>query len=254
MHPRSCHPHPRRTARQVIALAMLCLAAAVQATPRIEVFELDHWQAEAVLPLVEPHLADAVQLTATGHRLIASGEPGELERLRRLLAELDRPRASLVIRVRRAGTTRASDGWRLSTERVQGGEQRLRVLEGSPALIHIGRREREMETRAVGAGDQLLLVRSGRDIETGEGFRVFPRLAGDEARLSIEPYRVDRADDGALRIERATTEIRVPLGEWVPIVTGESGRREIPGGQRWSTEHRAGDDRRIEIRVERVDS
>jgi hypothetical protein len=209
------------------ATTYICLAfwaAAAFAQASLEVIELRHTTADRVIPALRPLLEPGGALTGQRSQLIVRTSPENLAELRRALAALDRPARRLEISVRFEGSdeharssleadarvsnrgsrielrTRESRG--AAAERV---DQRLQVLEGSPAFIAAG------TSRPLQLRDGVLV----QDIATG--FEVIPRLSGDWVTLEIAPQRASPGPAGTVSSTRGATTVRARLGEWVEL-------------------------------------
>lgn len=184
--------------RMVLAVALGCAASASGAQQALEIIALRHRTVEQVLPALQPLLEPGATLSGSRGQLFLRASPANVAEIKRALEAIDRPARRLQISVRfddalarerrgieasgtigsggaRVGIT-ADDARRAATERV---DQRLQVLEGSRAFIFTGG-------------------------ETGAGFEVVPRLAGDTATLDLQAGG-------------AATTVSARLGEWVEV-------------------------------------
>lgn len=231
-----------------ICLAFWAALAFGQAS--LEVIDLRHTTAERVIPALRPLLEPGGVLTGRRSQLIVRTSPENLVELRRALAALDRPARRLEISVRFEGsdvearTTLEADArasnrgsrFEVRARESRGGtaervDQRLQVLEGSPALIAEG------TSRPLQLRDGVLV----QDIATG--FEVIPQLAGEWVTLEIAPQRAAPAPAGAVRATRGATTVRARLGQWVEL----GGIEAVARGQADSSSSR-----RIWVKVEEV--
>ncbi|MGD9952910.1 MAG: secretin N-terminal domain-containing protein [Burkholderiales bacterium] len=216
----------------------------------LEIIDLRHTTAERVIPTLRPLLEPGGVLTGQRSQLIVRTSPQNLAELRRALAALDRPARRLAISVRfeRAdeharsrieADARVSDRdsrFEIRAREARGAtagrvDQRLQVLEGSPAFIAEG------TSRPLQLRDGVLV----QDVATG--FEVIPRLAGDWVTLEIAPQRAAPGPAGAVGSTRGATTVRARLGEWVEIGGIETlARRDRASRTR----------RRISVRVDEV--
>lgn len=112
-----------------------------------------------------------------------------------------------------------------SRVRQSGGEQFVRVLDGSEAFISIGRslavpfRRVERDRHGVTASQGVVYV------DVGQGFTAVPRLTGDVVSIEISPFS-DRVAGSGLDVEtqRLSTTVTGRLGEWIEL--GGSAQRE----------------------------
>ena len=184
--------------RMAVAVALLALGTSLGAENALEIITLRHRTAEQVLPALQPLVEPGATLSGSRGQLFLRASPANVAEIRRALETIDRPARRLQISVRfddalarerrgieasgiiggggaRVGIT-ADDARRAATERV---DQRLQVLEGGRAFIFTG-------------------------AETGAGFEVVPRLAGDVATLDLQAGG-------------AGTTLSARLGEWVEV-------------------------------------
>ena len=184
--------------RMVLAAALSCATGAPGAQQALEIIPLRHRTVEQVLPALQPLVEPGGTLSGSRGQLFLRASPANVAEIKRALEAMDRPARRLQISVRfddalarerrgieasgtigsggaRVGIT-ADDARRAATERV---DQRLQVLEGSRAFICTGG-------------------------ETGAGFEVVPRLAGDVAMLDLQAGGV-------------STSLSARLGDWVEV-------------------------------------
>lgn len=104
------------------------------------------------------------------------------------------------------------------SRRTRSVSQRLRVREGSSAVIEVGQSIPVIERRVLpSVGRPVVVERPGyEDVTTG--FRVIPRIGGDHFELDIAPQMETlRQGDNSIDVQRLTTTVSGPLGEWVDI-------------------------------------
>jgi Bacterial type II/III secretion system short domain len=242
-------------------LLLLLGWATALAQGSLEVIDLRHTTAEQVLPALRPLLEPGGVLTGQRSQLIVRTSARNLAELRRALEILDAPARRLVISVRfeDAGTGSASAlgadarvsnrgsriELRAGESRTEGGErvdQRIQVLEGARARIATG------SSRPLQLRDGTLI----QDLATG--FEVIPRLVGDSVLLEIAPQReaAGTVGPGSVQVQRASSTLRVRLGEWVELAgIDERSTREARG--LLSRERNAGSGgRRIWVKVDEV--
>ena len=232
----------------VVLLALLSVASPTRAAERLEVIPLHQRAAGELLPVVRQMLGAEGTVTAYDHQLVLKAPPGELAAMKKLISELDRPRALLRIDVWqgvasagfsegaaldagdeegsiRLGNAAPEEGpgdpsgrfaYRLGNAR-KSTEQVLHVLDGRQALITVGKEVPFTSAFAVVAGNKSGYAeqRTLRTVTTG--FWVRPRLMGNEVELDITPHLAGTAP-GA----RALAGPPVP----VPLT--------VPTGARWA--------------------
>ena len=90
---------------------LLCFAllfCPVRLLAELQVFELQHADAETLLPIVQPLLGPYESVSVYRNSLVVSADAGAMSRISELLAELDTPQRNLLISVRRNGTADSS--------------------------------------------------------------------------------------------------------------------------------------------------
>lgn len=101
--------------------------------------------------------------------------------------------------------------------------QQLRVLEGNSALIQVGQRLPVVERQVYpSVGRPVVIQQPGyQDVTTG--FRVRPRVHGEQFTLDISPQQANLDEQSSLPgqpgidVQRLTTQVSGPLGKWVDI-------------------------------------
>ena len=236
--------------RSVVALAFgaaFCFALAQQA---LEIIALRHRTVEEVLPVLQPLLEPGATLSGTRGQLFLRASSANAAEIKRALEAIDRPARRLQISVRfddalarerrgieaagsvgsegaRIGIT-AEDARRAATERV---DQRLQVLEGGRAFIFTG------DSRPVQVPGAPAFQ------ETGTGFNVAPRIAGDRVMLEILPERQG---------QRAATTVNARLGEWVEVAGTASDMVRDDRGIAGARHTTAAQSRRVWLKVEEL--
>lgn len=134
------------------------------------------------------------------------------------------------------------------------GVQSVQVLEGNEAVIRIGQsvpiRNRSVIQTPQGA--QISESVEYRDADTG--FRVRPRVNGDQVTLEISSRRDTLADPNSqtFNVQRVDTVVSGRLGEWMEIGGVDQSRVQTDGG---TVSRRSGsfsDDRKVFLKVEQI--
>lgn len=134
------------------------------------------------------------------------------------------------------------------------GVQSVQVLEGNEAVIRIGQsvpiRNRSVIQTPQGA--QISESVEYRDADTG--FRVRPRVNGDQVTLEISSRRDTLADPNSqtFNVQRVDTVVSGRLGEWMEIGGMDQSRVQTDGG---TVSRRSGsfsDDRKVFLKVEQI--
>jgi len=241
---------------------------------RLEVFELKHRSAETVEPALRPLLDARGRMSADGFRLIVRSTPQNLKELEDLLADLDAPRTTLLIELRRSheqasrrdhaaleGEMDSERGaqarGRIHTTRrdaAEGGVQRLRVMEGSWAAIRAGE-EIPVARRSTLYGPGGVTVEEGVAYrEATTGFEVRPRLHDDEVQLDIRPHRTRPAarGGGVLETDQLITTIRGPLDSWLELGGWHTERAQEGSGTIYRTRDREQERGTLQIRIRKT--
>jgi hypothetical protein len=287
-------PHPTpltMPARVLCRLVMLlgCLAAAsgARADYPIEVIELKARTLDEVLPVVRPLVGDDATVTGMGSKLVIKASPAQVETVRKVLGEIDRPPKRLLISVSNEGEDiGSSSGYAAGADikigegriginspgrptgdsqariaihdsdsrRTRSAGQQVQALEGRPAYISAGAQVpvRETQTYFVYGMPHRSDVTRLQDVSSG--FYVVPRLSGEYVSLEILQHDDRRAGAGGrIDTQSAGTTVRARLGEWVElggIDTGGSGSRSGIGYATRDAEHAT---QQIRVKVECLD-
>jgi type II secretory pathway component GspD/PulD (secretin) len=248
--------------RLVLLLGCLATAGTARADYPIEVIELKARTLDEVLPVVRPLVGGDAAVTGMGNQLIIKASPAQVEAVRKLLAEIDRPPKRLLITVsNQGGDSGSSAGYTGSADirigqgqiginspgrpvsdsqasialhdsdsrRTRSASQQVQALEGRPAYISGGTQVpiRERQSYFVnGVPYQSDLTRLQN---VSSGFYVVPRLSGEYVSLEIIQHDDRHAGvGGRIDTQRASTTVRARRGEWVElggIDTSGSGSR-----------------------------
>ncbi|MGK0673877.1 MAG: secretin N-terminal domain-containing protein [Halothiobacillaceae bacterium] len=204
----------------------------------IELFPLQNRMAEEVIPLIQPMLGPGDAISGEGNLLILRTSPAIQARVRQMLAEIDRAPRNLLISVRSSmedmreetsaggriqfgpsGTSiQGSVGVRESNT-GRGAIQQIRVLEGMPATLRVGEESQRVEPLLVPYPGGYAVVPSTTTRTTGRWLRVVPRLQGQQVLLDIQPEEAhaDPRHPRNLDVQRLSTKVLVPLGQWTPL-------------------------------------
>lgn len=247
-------------ALRVLAVVLLCWTAPAIAD-EVEVIQLHYRTAEQMIPTLRPLVAPGGALTGMQSSLVIRSNRANIEELKRVIASLDRAPRRLLISVRQdaggiaseraiaAGGTVSGDHGRVSvgpgapatsganvriTDSTRAGDERVaqqvQALEGSPAYISVGQSV-PVPTRSVTRGPGGAIVsETVVYADSGSGFYVLPRLAGDRVTLEIDPQRETpgRYGPGSVSSQRIATTASGRLGEWFELggIQGSATRDE----------------------------
>jgi type II secretory pathway component GspD/PulD (secretin) len=241
-------------------ISLAVLAAVVSAKAAVEVISLNYRSASEVLPLVRSMLSPEGRISAderTNSLIIVDSEEA-IARVKQSLAVIDAPVRQATVRVRfqesgrreersvTGGGQVSGDNWSVSTGRSPGthdgvdvraqersvsrsgsSEYFINALSGSWAYIRVG------QDIPYTARWSDLCRRYGRTvafqrIETG--FDVKPVIRENMADVEIVP-RISETGTGGrtggVRFAEASTQIQVPLGQWVTIAGSDQSENEV---------------------------
>lgn len=251
-------------------LFLLCLLPALAWTDEIELIPLHNRPAEELIPLIQPMLGPGDAISGEGSLLILRAAPAIQAQVRRMLGELDRAPRNLLISVRSSSEDLregASMGGRIhvgpggtsiqgnagSRERAtgRGATQQIRVLEGMPAMLQVGEESQRVEPLLVPYPGGYAVVPSTTTRATGRWLRVVPRLQGQQVLLDIQPEEAysDPRHPRTLEVQRLSTQVVVPLGQWVPLGGLDSQEQRSSG---WSASTRS-QSSQVWVKVELAD-
>lgn len=255
----------------LLCIALLLCPARLLA--ELQVFELQHADAEALLPIVQPLLGPYESVSVYRNSLVVSADAGAMSRISELLEELDTPQRNLLISVRRNGSadssqqggaisgtleqgnTRISTGRPTArsgssvtisgTRRISTGErtgsQSIRALEGKPVLISNG------QLLPVPGGGRWGMGIDYQEIQ--QGFLVSARVSGERVTLEIDEQG-DRLDGASVRTGSLRSKVSGRLGEWIYLGGIEQSSQGAGSnlGSRLQTGTRSSE--QVEVRVE----
>lgn len=223
----------------MLRLLFFCLLLSnLAAAAGIEVISLRNRPAEEIIPLLQPLLGPEDALSGQGDTLIVRSSPTTLQAIQRLLGELDRTPRNLLISVRNStqdlregaaagGRIQVGPGGtslRGSVESHEwstgrGATQQIRVLEGMPAMLRVGEETLRTEPVVVPYPGGYAVVPTTTTRATGRWLRVIPRLQGQQVLLAIEPEEAhpNPRQPRTLDVQRLSTQVVVPLNQWVPL-------------------------------------
>lgn len=220
----------------ILALLLLALplAGAVAMETETRVIQLQHQQAEALIPLLEPHL-DETRVSGRHFRLLLRGPGAELDQLEQLLRELDQPARSVTLTLRfeegppretvRDGTTVR----RLATGRTSR-EQRVLARDGSEVMLRLHQALPREDRRIYLSPHAVLLEDRTYYLNVEQTLLARPLLHG-EGRVTVElsalSQRLDPSDEERLLSREWSGQLTGTVGEW--ILLGETSADRDPG-------------------------
>jgi len=132
--------------------------------------------------------------------------------------------------------------------------QTVQVLEGNEATIRIGQSVpiRSSSVTRTPQGTQIAESVEHRDADTG--FRVRPRVRGDQVTLEISTRSDAQVNPSSqtLNIQRVDTVVSGRLGEWIEIGGIDQSRPQTDNGSISRRSGSASDDRKVFLKVEKL--
>lgn len=251
-------------------IAFLPLVA--QAQTEMEIIPLRAKTVDQVLPTLLPMVEPGGMLQGANNQLFLRASRKNREDIKRMLAAIDVPARSLIIRVSNSrGVDESSRGvagsgrvvvsgdvrvqgnarvWDTTSQRNENASQMVRAMEGSPAYINVGR-SLPVPMRQVVMGPGGAVVTDTvvyRDI--GSGFYATPRVNGQNVILDISQQAETAGAYGSVNSQRMATTVSGQLGQWIEV--GGSGRQAM-GSERGTLSISSGevrDNRSIWLMVE----
>lgn len=278
----------------VAAIALASGLTAGRARADVEIIQLRYRSVEQVLPILRPLVEPGGALTGMQDQLVVRASAANIADIRKVLASIDRMPRRLMISVRQGGdavnsargaavsgtvgsasgsvvisnqprgagdvganhernvTARIIDSRSASNDGVL---QTIQVLEGNPAVIHVGESLPVPNRVVTRTANGLVITDNVAYRDIGTGFEVIPRLSGDRVMLDIAPRRdspVAGGAPGSANIQRAATTLSARLGEWIELGAMNSNESNSAGGLLGSVTTQRSDNRRIQVKVEEI--
>jgi len=214
----------------------------------VEVIKVEYRWVEDTLPIVRNLLSPQGKVTPDyrTNSLVIVDTPESIQNIRAVLQRLDQVPAQVRIEVRlgevnketnRAGAVEgkiSGDGWEVSkgddsndgVQMTLSGQRKesdrssgytLLVQSGTPGYLRVGKDIPYQQNwnalcRKYGGCEGGILYRRA---ETG--MDINPRIVGDKVILEITPRISDASSNGIIRFSGASTQVMLPLGEWITI-------------------------------------
>ncbi|MEO6697074.1 MAG: secretin N-terminal domain-containing protein [Gammaproteobacteria bacterium] len=253
---------------------------------KLEVIALKHLTSEQALNLLKPLLDKDGAISGMNNQLVVRTDPDNLEQIKKALDALDVAPHRLMITVKQDVSSSREVGAAEASGRIRTGKvvttvgrddprektgaevritrtddlrddrnmQQLQVLEGNPAFIEIGESVPVAESGFTLA-PQPSVYNSIRYKDLTTGFKVLPRLNGDEVTLEIAPHRAVQSEQGGgkIDIQAMHTTVSGKLGEWLDLGGAMQSQSSAGSGIVYSTRGLSSERHRVLIRVERLD-
>lgn len=163
-----------------------------------------------MIPVIQPFLGKGDAVSSTGNQLIL--RTNNQRQIRKLIEKLDRAPRNLVITVRQGEVATGQESV-YSTDSAGGGnESHVRVLEGTPAFIRIGR---SIPRQSVSTGPYGTIVTQGYQ-DVSSGFYAMAMISGDMVTLEVSPM-FERPLDGGVDRQRLVTSVSGKVGQWLEL-------------------------------------
>jgi len=209
----------------------------------LEVIELSGRPAREIAEIIRPLLNPDETVVPNRSQLIFKIGAERIEEIRQLVSQLDISPHRLMIsvlqgkdisvdelnanaRVRvkvgdknEGGIIARGHFYQTESDSNSGTTQKLQTLEGTPAVIKVGKEYPIPSYSKHRYANQPVIVGGIEYREATTGFSVIPRLVGREVNLEISPWsdRQSTLGNGSVDVQSARTTVRVLLGEWVEI-------------------------------------
>jgi len=241
-----------------ILLALICAPGPASSIEAFEVVELQHRDAEQLIPLIEPLLDDETRLTGDDFRLVIRGTPERVLQVRELLETLDSPLRDLWVSVRQAhGEQDAGTSSRIHRTRDRDAETfQVRVLEGQSALVRTGTASERALAGVVLVPWRGVVHVGGTRLEMQQGFRIRARIQGDgRVRIDISEVHQQQRVAGGDRADaqRFATVVTGEMGDWIDIGPVLPDPAASDRHTRATAPRRGQDAFRVQVRVVPVD-
>jgi len=257
-------------------LLMMLMGCSLAWGQTLEIINLRHRSAEALLPQLIPFVEPGGALSGMNDRLFLRASSRNQAAIRTLVAALDTPLRRLMISVRQeganadeargagvsgrvgvgAGAPRVSGTARLyqSDSRSRRDTiQQVQTIDGGRAAIMVGESFLLPLRQVVLTPAGVVVSESFVQRDLGTGFVAVPRLSGERVTLEISP-RDDTPGSlpGSVNVQRLLTTVSGRLGEWLEL-GGSTGEEEGRAGAIASYgTHSASRQRRLLLKVEEL--
>lgn len=252
-----------------LILVLIMLSTVAMARQVIELIPLQSQLPEDIIPVIRPLLGPEGAANSMHNQLIIKVEESQLEEIRRLVRQLDRPPQRLLIEVSHEGGSQGQQsGYSVTGKLSNRGNSRadvrikeyrtdsnfdsnqmIHATEGRPALINAGRVVPYQQYDIQVHGNRLTQRQYTSFRDATSGFYVIPRLNGKQVSLEIQQHRNRPYADGSIAVQSASTFVSGQLGEWISLGSiSQSVNRQGEGVINRSTRNLS-DDQQLYVRV-----
>lgn len=280
--------------RRLLLLAAILLGSlgpAANADAPLTVIDLHHRPAEQLLPTLKPLVRQGDYLAGQNDKLFIRSDAATLEAVKRVVTQLDRTPASLLITVKQGGNSDEDanrlDGKIVVAEShsdvtlgefidhsssqlgahhqgvagaVSADSHRTRARDTSEQQVSVAEgyeahfyisHQRPQVSYQQGYHGQLNPALTYRSAMTG--FSVIARVNGNQATLYIRPQKENFSGGDTISGQQMDTTLVAKLGEWTPVGGFNNNVSGSTRGLLARTNHRDNRRQSISIKVEKID-
>ncbi|RUQ38711.1 secretin, partial [Micrococcus sp. HSID17228] len=208
-----------------------------------------------LLPVAQNFIGKDGSVSAYGNQLIVKADPGKIQDLRALLAQLDTPAKRLLITVDTNENNQQNTGdsqtriISYGTASRDGGVQQIHASDGVPALIQLGQSVPLTTTQQDSYGR---LQNQNQYRNVTQGFYVTVSVTGETVHLSITTSRdrMSQERPDVVNVQSTDTTVSGRLGEWIPLagINRETQADKSSTTRSYSTQGR--DDLTLRVKVD----
>ena len=247
-------------------LTTLLLGCSFSVLAATEIVPLKYHTSADMLPVAQDFIGQDGQVSAYGNQLIVKAEPGKIQELKDLLAQLDTAPKRLLITVdTNENNGRGDEGYSVngaqpnqtriisrSTTSRNGGVQQVQTSEGTPALIQVGQSVPLTTTQQDSYG-RLQNQTQYRNVT--QGFYVTASVTGETVHLAISTNRdrMSQERPDVVKVQSTDTKVTGKLGEWISLagVNAQSQADRSASTLSYSTQR--GENMTLRVKVEALD-
>ncbi|MFO2462969.1 secretin [Pseudomonas sp. 15FMM2] len=232
-------------------LTALLLTASFASVADTEVVNLSNRTSADLLPVAQNFVGKDGTVSAYGNQLIVNADPGKIQDLRALLAQLDTPAKRLRITVDTNENHQQTNTQVITynTQSRDGGIQQIQASEGVPALIQVGQSAPLTTTQPDIYGRPQYQTQY-RDVT--QGFYVTASITGETVHLNISTNRdrMNQEHPDVVNVQSTDTTVSGRLGEWITLagISRQTQADKSGATRTYSTQGR--DDLTLRVKVE----
>jgi len=244
-------------------LTTLLLGCSFSVLAATEIVPLKYHTSADMLPVAQDFIGKDGQVSAYGNQLIVKAEPGKIEELKNLLAQLDTAPKRLLITVdTNENNGRGDEGYSVngaqtriisrSTASRDGGIQQVQASEGAPALIQVGQSVPITSSQSDSYGGYSSQTQY-RNVT--QGFYVTASVTGDIVHLAISTNRdrMSQERPDVVNVQSTDTTVTGRLGEWITLAGVNRQTQADKQGLARSYSTQGRDDMTLRVKVDALD-